>query len=114
MALPELVKQLVETKLKKYCKAKIPGHVRDKIRLTYQIKGNNVTLIEERPYFQDPSIWTESPVAQFRYNAKENEWSLYCRDRNSKWHLFTEFIPSPKFDDLLEEIDDDPTGIFWG
>lgn len=41
-------------------------------------------------------------------------WTLYYADRNSKWHLYYEIEPSADFDDLLREVDEDPTGIFWG
>ena len=114
MSLSEFTRKLIETKLTKYCEHKIPMHARDKIKLVFSIRGNNVTLFETRPYFHNPSIWTEVPVAQFRYDNKSNKWTLYCADRNSKWHLYTEAKPSGKVDDLLKEVDRDSTGIFWG
>jgi hypothetical protein len=64
--------------------------------------------------FRDPSVWTESPVAQFRFDEKTKKWDLYCRDRNSKWYLYSEIDSSANFDGLLKEVDRDPTGIFWG
>ena len=114
MPLPSLVKQLIEKKLEKYCQQKIPAELHDKIRMSYRIRGNTVTLIESRPYFRDPSIWTELKVAQFRYSQDDNTWSLYCADRNEKWHFYDPFHPSRDIDDLLAEVDRDPTGIFWG
>jgi hypothetical protein len=114
MPLSEFTRKLIETKLTEYCEHKIPMHARDKVKLIFSIRGNIVTLFETRPYFHNPSIWTEVPVAQFRYDNKSNKWTLYCADRNSKWHLYTEAKPSGKVDDLLKELDRDPTGIFWG
>jgi hypothetical protein len=70
MALPPLVQQLVDAKLAKYCERKIPEHVRDKIKLVHKARGDSVTLVETRPYFKDPSIWTEHGVAQFRYHCR--------------------------------------------
>ena len=46
--------------------------------------------------------------------AYEEIWTLYCTDRNSRWHLYWEYKPAKNLDELLEEIDEDPTGIFWG
>jgi hypothetical protein len=40
-------------------------------------------------------------------------WTLYYADRNSKWHRY-DIEPSADFDDLLREVDEDPTAIFWG
>jgi hypothetical protein len=114
MPLSEFTQRLVEKKLAKYCSGRIPEHSRHQVKLTYKIRGNSVTLIEERPYFRDPSTWTQSPVAQFRFDGQTKKWSLYCSDRNGKWHLYGRMKPSSDFDDLLREVDRDTTGIFWG
>jgi len=39
---------------------------------------------------------------------------LYWRDRNLRFHRYDQLEPSPDIDDLLTEIDRDPTAIFWG
>lgn len=114
MPLPEFTKKLIETKLAAYSLKKIPEDIRGKVKLTYRIRGNNVTLLETRPYYLDPSIWTENPVAQFRYDEPSNQWFLYYPDRNSKWRLYEGVDPTANLDVLLKEIDRDPTGIFWG
>ena len=63
---------------------------------------------------RDPKTWIKHNVAQFRYNLEKNEWTLYWRDRNQKWHLYADLLPTKKFDELLEELENDPTGIFRG
>jgi hypothetical protein len=37
-----------------------------------------------------------------------------CADRNSRWHRYDMAEPTEQLDELLTEIDQDPTGIFWG
>jgi hypothetical protein len=39
---------------------------------------------------------------------------LYWRDRNLKFHEYDLVEPTPDIQDLLDEIDRDPTSIFWG
>jgi hypothetical protein len=39
---------------------------------------------------------------------------LYWRDRNLRFHIYDLLAPSPTIDDVLLEIDRDPTCIFWG
>jgi len=114
MPLPTLVKQLVEARLSKYCRDRVPEAVLDKVRMTLKIQGNNVTLLEQRPTFLNPDKWVDICVAQFRYDHDKNEWTLYCADRNSKWHLYSHIDPNESIDVLLQEVDDDPTGIFYG
>lgn len=114
MGLPELVRRRIEGKLSKYCLDRIPPHIRSEIRLVHTIRGNSVTLIEERPYFLDRSRWTQSPVAQFRYDLESKKWNLNCRDRNGRWHLYSRLAANKNFEVLLREVNADPTGIFWG
>jgi hypothetical protein len=38
----------------------------------------------------------------------------YWRDRNFRFHIYDLLAPSNRADDLLNEIDRDPTHIFWG
>jgi len=45
---------------------------------------------------------------------KRTDWTLYWADRNSRFQRYWECDPSSHVRDLLAEIDDDPTYIFWG
>ncbi|PIQ97857.1 MAG: hypothetical protein COV67_01985 [Nitrospinae bacterium CG11_big_fil_rev_8_21_14_0_20_56_8] len=115
MPLPDFIKSLVEKKVGEYCDHKIPAHLRDKITVTYEIRGNSVTLFENRaPWREEMTEWTKSKVAQMRYDEKKATWNLFCRDRNGKWHPYGSLSPTKNLDRVLEEINDDPTCIFWG
>jgi len=114
MALPPLIRELVETKLSKYFEKRIPPELRSDIRLSFKIRGNSVTLTEARPLFMDPSEWVGIPFAQLRFNPKTSKWTLYCADRNSRWHEYLESEPEEKIETLLRHVDEDVTGIFWG
>ncbi len=72
-----------------------------------------MTLIETRPSFQDPSAWTERPIAQFRFDLDEKRWCLYSPKRKKGWRHYDLIEPS-NLDDLLAEVEQDPTRIFWG
>jgi len=114
MALPTFTRTMIEHKLGIYCEKRVPPELMDQVRLGFRIKGNSVTLFEEQPAFLKPNEWVEIKIAQFRFNLKTNEWTLYCADRNSRWHGYWDLEPSKNFDDLLQEVDEDPAGIFWG
>ena len=118
MPIPKSVIGEIEGKLKDYCDD-IPEHVKNKLRYDFKIRGNSVTLIESRPYFLNPDRWTHHRFAQFRYNPYTGKWKLFAPDRNAKWHDYSQWKGnwdnSPcDFDRLLEEVEADPTGIFWG
>lgn len=114
MSLPEFTRKQIEKTLDAYCDNRVPLHVRDKLRLKYVFRADSVSLYEERPVWNNPTEFTQGMVAQFRFDAKAKSWTLYWRDRNSKWHVYDRISPSKVFDDLLAEVDKDPTGIFWG
>lgn len=58
--------------------------------------------------------WTRFPIARLRYAKASRTWSLYWRDRNLRFHAYDQAPPTTSIDDLLAEIDHDPTHIFWG
>ncbi len=116
MALSEQERSLAETALSRFCKGKNTAGSEDKIKLTWKFRGNSVTLFECRPPWRgkrtDP--WTEMPIAQFRYDDKTKTWTLYCANRNDRWFDYMDCVPAKSIQTLLEEVDEDPTGIFWG
>lgn len=115
MPLPELVKALVDKKLSAYCARRVSPRVADKLRISYTVRGSSVTIFENRAPWRPEFIeWTSTSVAQMRYDVKTGKWTLYCADRNSRWHKYEGLLPSKNIDQILAEIDRDPTGIFWG
>jgi len=74
VALPVLTRQLVDRKLVAFYERRLPPHVRGEIQLLHTVRGNTVTMIEARPYFRNPSEWTQSRMAQFRYDSETRNW----------------------------------------
>jgi hypothetical protein len=74
----------------------------------------SVTIFGCRPpWHPNLTEWSEVPVAQLRYSAGTRHWSLHWADRNGRWHRYDDLDPGP-VDKLLNEIEADPTCIFWG
>ena len=112
MALSDIEKKKVEQSLSRFCDARIPPHVRDQIKLTYEFRGNKATLFENRPVWNDPTAkWTHMKIAQFRFDDKKLKWSLFCSDRNGKWHEYQNISTTSNFDYLISGVNEDPTGI---
>lgn len=114
MSVPASLKQSVDETLAGYCRRKAPPQFRDTVKLMHQWRGTKVTLVEQRPHWKDPSIWGDSPVAQFRFDPVRGDWKLYWCDRNQRWHRYEDHPGSRAIDQLLSEVDRDPNGIFWG
>lgn len=79
-------------------------------------RTRHLTILECRPPWREGfgPEWTRFPIARLRYTKITGTWSLYWRDRNLHFHEYHRVSPSRHIDDLLAEIDRDPTAIFWG
>lgn len=98
----------------RFCKNRVPPHAQDQIKMLYRIKGNDVIILESRPYWQDKSIWTETPIAKIKYLPDDNAWQLYWQRANGRWFKYPDFSPTNNLDELIKEIDIDPHHVFWG
>jgi hypothetical protein len=95
---------------------RIPPDARDKIRIELDIDDRSATILECRPPWR-PGYGPEStrfPIARLRYTKTRKECAIYRRDRNLKFHLYHLAGPTASVEKLLDEIDRDPTCIFWG
>ena len=112
MALPETD----IARVRRWCAARVPEHARHQVRVECEPAPRHLTIRERRaPWREDLGPgWTSFPIARLRYTAADKSWTLYWRDRNLRFHIYDRLAPSPRVDDLLTEIDDDPTCIFWG
>jgi hypothetical protein len=99
-----------------YCEQRVPPHALAQVRVEAIVEGNAVTIVERRPPWHaglGPEL-TTSPIARLRFVVKDRWWVLYWRDRDQKWHPYPHDGRSADVAVLLDEIDGDPTGIFWG
>ena len=113
MSMTQFTRRLIDRRLTAYCERKVPVQERSNVQIAFRIQWNRVTLIKTMGCGRDDSPGSTLPVAQLRYDDLNNRWTLYYADRNSGWHLYPGIRPTPNFNHLLEEVDSDPTGIFW-
>ncbi len=126
MPLPELDVARVQ----RWCAAWVPEHARHQVGVECELAPRHLTIIEvltpwrarlddrqvpRAPWREDLGPeWTSFPIARLRYTAADKSWTLYWRDRNLRFHIYDLLAPSRRVEDLLTEIDRDPTCIFWG
>jgi hypothetical protein len=94
----------------RWADGRIPDHVRDQIRIEFDLTDRTITILECRPSWRldyGPE-WSRFPIARLRYTKTRQEWSLYWRDRNLSFHEYDLAHPSRNVQDLLDEIDRDP------
>jgi len=102
-------------RVRRWCAARVPEHARHQVRVECEVASRHLTIVERRaPWRQDRgSEWTSFPIARLHDKAADKTWALHWRDRNLQIHVYDLLAASARTDDLLAEIDRDPTGIFW-
>ena len=113
--LDELIDALV-ARVQRWCEARVPEHARHRVCGKCDVAARHLTILERRAPWRDDygPEWSSFPIARLRYTATINTWILYWRDRHLKFHRYDMIDPAPQIEDLLTDIDRDPSAIFWG
>lgn len=113
MAIPELELERASRALRRYCET-VPLAIRDELTKDFRVVRSDIELFERRPHYLERHRKIEHVVAKFKYNAKRGSWTLYWSDRNLRWHVYEGLEDRADFLELLREVEQDPTCIFWG
>ncbi|CAN5863504.1 hypothetical protein BH09ACT7_BH09ACT7_20350 [soil metagenome] len=92
--------------------AGMPPQVAAELRYEIETDRNAVTVFECRQMDTSES-WFKVPLARLRF-FRSRGWELYYADRDSNFHVYEQVEPTQYVAELLDEIDDDPTCIFFG
>lgn len=114
MPFTEIELKYIEKTVGGMCRRRSPPHLRDQLRLVYEVKNLDVTVYEERPMWHNPKEWSKIGVAKFKYSRRNGEWKLYWMRRDLKWHLYEMTSPTRRLEKLVKEVDKDPFGAFFG
>jgi hypothetical protein len=103
-------------RVQRWCTARVPEHARHQVRVECEVAASHLTIVERRaPWRGDLGPeWTSLPIARLRYTGPTRTWALFFRDRNLRFRAYNPLPTSPHLDELLTEIDRDPTRCFWG
>ena len=96
--------------------AALPSRASGLVRYEIDVSPRAVTVVECRPPWPGGlgADWTRFPICRFRYTKTRNEWSLLWRDRNLRFHVYDLARPTAHIDELIREVERDPTCVFWG
>ncbi len=90
-----------------------PEHIRDRLDLSFRIKGQSVEIFEVRPDWRDPNRKMESSVAKATYVRTRRLWGVLWRRADLKWHRYDPDPELPTIEDVLRIVDrDDEEGPY--
>jgi hypothetical protein len=114
MAFGELELEQIQQTVGEWCKRRCPPYLKDKMRWAYSVKGHDVIIFEQRPWWDNTSEWSETPIAKLKFIRSADKWRLYWMRADLKWHDYPGLSSSHRLDDLVQEIDADPLACFFG
>ncbi len=114
MSFNDIELQRIKKEVGGFCLKRCPEYIRDKVRLDYKIDNRDVIIIEIRPRWNNPDEIIETPIAKIKYILSQKIWELYWQRANMKWVKYDQKKSSKSLSELVQEIDSDPFGIFWG
>jgi hypothetical protein len=101
--------------VRRFCERRSPAELRDEVRVEVEESKGALTIVERRAPWSDASReWTSSPVARLRYTRTKKLWTLDCMRASERWQRYDLIGSTRSVEPLLDAIDRDPVGIFWG
>ena len=110
MALPDLDIARVQ----RWCAARVPEHARHQVRVECQIAPRHLTIVERRSLARGPRPGMDKlpdRTAALHHRGQDLDPLLA---RPQRFHIYDLHAWSNRVEDLLNELDRDPTCIFWG
>jgi len=105
------------SKVESYVQDKRPPiEMRSKLDLGFSFSRNTFELFEVRPVWSspDPNDYQKSSFAKFRYVKTQKVWKLYWQRASGKWQSYDPLPQSSNIDSILECIEADIYGCFYG
>jgi hypothetical protein len=95
-------------------KKRPPLEMRNKLDLSYKIEGQSIVIFEIRPMWNNPEKTIESPIAKTTFIKSKNYWKLFWLRADLKWHSYQPTPIVKTLPKILEIVEEDKFGCFWG
>jgi len=113
MALSELELAGVNRTMTAYIARRRPRpEIRNELDIGYSIENQSIIVHEDRQLY-DGSRMIE-PVAKATWVKTQRTWKVFWMRADLRWHSYEPLAIARTLDKVLEEIDADPYGCFWG
>ena len=112
MPVPREFMEIAAEKVAAYCDQRST----DDYRIEHAIRGASITIVERRPPWNPDfgSEWSTMKIAQLRYDERARRWKLYAAGSDDRWRPYEFAAPAADVARLIDAVEQDRTGIFWG
>lgn len=88
--------------------------IRDQLDFRADISESEVVIMEVRPAYNDKNRKIEHPVAKAKWIGTKKVWRLFWMRADLKWHTYEPGARLKTIGKVLDEVDRDPYGCFFG
>jgi len=105
-----------EFTIKKYVESLRPEslEIRAQLDFGYSYDGKIIEIYEIRPIWNDKTKIQNIPFAKIRFYKSKQLWHLYWMRASGKWELYEPFSESTYLEKIIEVIEEDKYGCFYG
>jgi hypothetical protein len=101
-------------RVERFCLARVPTVRHHELRLDVIIEDGGIEIHEAKPVLLGASAsWTTMPLARFACET-DGTYTLYSANSDGGWDFYLDLEAHQILDVLIDEVDQDPTGVFWG
>jgi Protein of unknown function (DUF3024) len=101
-------------RVEQFCLTRVPATLHNEVRLDVVVDNGGIEIHEARPVLLGaPAGWTTMPVARFAYEP-DGTYTLYSGNSDGTWDYYLDLEHNQILEVLLDEVDYDPTSVFWG
>ena len=105
MASTELELKRIDKLVGAFCQNRVSERARTQLRYSYRVKGQDVILAEE---------WLTLDFAKAKYVISRKLWKLYWMRASGKWELYKPSGEHDWLEGVIETIENDQYGCFFG
>jgi hypothetical protein len=114
MSFAELELERIDRTVGELCRRRCPPEFQDRVQMNYRIVRHDVIMYETQPGYRNPNEWVEHGVAKLRFVRAASEWRLFWLRASLRWQSYEPYPSSRDLKALVDEIDRDPHGCFFG
>ena len=106
----------IRIEMKKFLeKRRPPLHITDEVDLDFRIDDQSIIIYEIRKNYMDENgAEIVIDIAKTTYTKTSKKWKLFWMRSDLKWHGYQDYLLSDELNKVLEVIDIDEFGCFWG
>ena len=81
-----------------------PPHIRPKLYIGYRLAEQSVEIVEIRPQWDDEKIIRQYAVAKATYVRSKNQWKVFWKRADLKWHGYEPHPTAETIDEFLAVV----------